>query len=111
VKTQFYNVLAARESEAAARIQLEQARQQLRVSILQLRGGKATKSDSLRSVIQLREAQLAVEQAMVDLATSNLRWRTSSARRRRSPPPRIHPSWRRFPATRSCCTSPTRVLR
>jgi len=72
VKTQFYNVLAARESEAAARIQLEQARQQLRVSILQLRGGKATKSDSLRSVIQLRDAQLAVEQAMVDLATSNL---------------------------------------
>jgi len=72
VKTQFYNVLAARESEAAARIQLEQAQQQLHVSILQLRGGKATKSDSLRSVIQVRDAQLAVEQAMVDLATSNL---------------------------------------
>ena len=50
VKQQFYNVLAARESEGAARAQLEQAEQQLRTSELRLRARNVTRSDSLRSI-------------------------------------------------------------
>jgi outer membrane protein len=59
-KVQYYNVLAARESELAARAQVEQAEQQLRTAIAQVRARTATRSDSLRSVIQARNARLAV---------------------------------------------------
>jgi len=71
VKRQYYNVLAARETEIAAHAQLEQAEQQLRAAVLRLRAARATKSDSLRSDIQLRNAQLALGQAQVDLETAN----------------------------------------
>ena len=60
VKQQYFNVLAARESEAAARAQLEQSQRQLRDAIARLREQTATKSDSLRSVIQVRNAELAL---------------------------------------------------
>ncbi len=60
VKQQYFNVLAARESEAAARAQLEQSQRQLRDAIAKLREQTATKSDSLRSVIQVRNAELAL---------------------------------------------------
>ena len=63
VKEQFFNVLAARESEAAARAQLEQAEQQCRASFARVRARTATQSDSLRSEIQLRNARLAVMDA------------------------------------------------
>lgn len=59
-KLQFYNVLAARESEVAARAQVEQAEQQLRTAVARVRARVATRSDSLRSVIQARNARLAV---------------------------------------------------
>jgi outer membrane protein len=71
VKQQFYAALAARESEAAARAQLEQADQQLKASTARVNAGVATKSDSLRSAIQVGNAQLAVLTAQNDLRVAN----------------------------------------
>ena len=70
-KQQFYAALAARESEAAARAQLEQADQQLKASTARVSAGVATKSDSLRSIIQVGNAQLAVLSAQNDLRVAN----------------------------------------
>ena len=71
VKQQYYNVLAARESESAALAQLEQAEQQLRSATARVTAGVATKSDSLRSLIQLGNAQLALETARNNLRVAN----------------------------------------
>lgn len=71
VKQQFYAALAARESEAAARAQLEQAQQQLKASSARVAAGVATKSDSLRSAIQVGNAQLAVLTSQNDLRVAN----------------------------------------
>ncbi len=71
VKQQFYAALAARESQAAARAQLEQAEQQLKASVARLAAGVATKSDSLRSAIQVGNAQLALLTAENDLRVAN----------------------------------------
>ncbi len=60
VKTQYYAILAAREAEGAAQAQLQQAQEQLKTSILRTRAGVVTLSDSLRSVIALGNAQLAL---------------------------------------------------
>lgn len=60
VKTQYYNVLAAEESESAARAQLEQAVEQLKVSVAKLTAGAVTRSDSLRSAIQVGNARLGL---------------------------------------------------
>uniref|UniRef100_UPI0027BA700E TolC family protein n=1 Tax=Gemmatimonas sp. TaxID=1962908 RepID=UPI0027BA700E len=70
-RQQFYAALAARESAAAARAQLEQAEQQLKASTARFVAGVATKSDSLRSAIQLGNAQLAVLTAENDLRVAN----------------------------------------
>ncbi|WP_309671097.1 TolC family protein [Gemmatimonas sp.] len=74
VKQQFYAALAARESAAAAKAQLEQAEQQLKASTARLAAGVATKSDSLRSAILVGNARLAVLTAENDLrvATASL---------------------------------------
>lgn len=71
VKQQYYNILAARESESAARAQIEQASQQLRSSSIRLRAGAATLSDSLRSVILLGNARLALLNAQNNLSLGN----------------------------------------
>ncbi len=71
VKQQFYAVLAARESAAAARAQLDQANQQLMASTARVAAGVATKSDSLRSVILVGNAQLALLSAENDLRVAN----------------------------------------
>lgn len=70
-KQQYYAALAARESEGAARAQLEQAEQQLKASTARVAAGVATKSDSLRSVIQMGNAQLALLTAQNDLRVAN----------------------------------------
>jgi outer membrane protein len=67
VKQQFYNVLAARESERAAQAQFEQADQQLRTALARVQMKTATRSDSLRAEIQVRNARLAVTDAHNDL--------------------------------------------
>jgi outer membrane protein len=60
VKQQYYAVLAAIESEDAARFQMAQATEQFKTSIAKVRAGVATRSDSLRGVIQVGNAQLAL---------------------------------------------------
>lgn len=71
VKQQYYAVLAAREQRAAAEKQLEQAQQQLRASTARVQAGAATRSDSLRTSIQVGNARLAILQAENSLATAN----------------------------------------
>lgn len=60
VKQQYYAVLAAIESEDAARLQMAQATEQFKTSSAKVRAGVATRSDSLRGVIQVGNAQLAL---------------------------------------------------
>jgi outer membrane protein len=71
VKGNYYDVLAARESEQAASAQVEQAEQQFRMAVLRVRSGSATKSDSLRAEIQLSNARLALLQARRDIQVAN----------------------------------------
>jgi len=71
VKQQYFAVLAARESESAARRQLEQAQEQLKSSIAKVSAGAATKSDSLRSAIQVGNARLAMLTAQNNLRVAN----------------------------------------
>ncbi|HUQ98624.1 MAG TPA: TolC family protein [Gemmatimonadaceae bacterium] len=71
VKQQYYAVLAALESEDAARVQMEQANVQFRSSIAKVRAGVATRSDSLRGVIQVGNAQLALITAQSNRAIAN----------------------------------------
>jgi outer membrane protein len=71
VKQQYYAVLAALESEDAARVQMEQANVQFRTSIAKVRAGVATRSDSLRGVIQVGNAQLALINAQSNRAIAN----------------------------------------
>jgi outer membrane protein len=63
VKLAYNAILAAKESEAAARAQLEAAQAQLQTSIAKVNAGAANVSDSLRSVVQVGNAQLALLQA------------------------------------------------
>jgi outer membrane protein len=71
VKQTFFNVLAARESEAAAEAQLAQARVQLTTSTARLKAHTVTRSDSLRSSIQVRTAELALLDARNSLEFAN----------------------------------------
>ena len=70
-KTAFYNVLAARETQLAAAAQLDQAKRQRVDAITRTRSKNATRSDSLRAEISVRNAQLSVTQAAVDLSSAN----------------------------------------
>jgi outer membrane protein len=70
-KQAFYNVLAARETQLAAAAQLGQAQQQRVDAIARTHSKSATRSDSLRAEISVRNAQLAVTQAAVDLSSAN----------------------------------------
>jgi outer membrane protein len=71
VKQQYYAVLAARESESAAKAQLDQAQEQLKTASAKVAAGAATKSDSLRAIIQVGNAQLALIQARNNLNNAN----------------------------------------
>lgn len=71
VQQEYFNVLAARETESAALSQLDQAQQQLRAAVVRVRINNATKSDSLRAEIQLRNAQLAVTDARNAVASAS----------------------------------------
>jgi outer membrane protein len=70
VKQAYYNGLAARESEAAARAQLAEAELQMRTATARMAAGAATKSDSLRTVIQIGNARLALITAQNALRTA-----------------------------------------
>ena len=71
VKQQYYAVLAARESEAAAKSQFDQANEQLKTATARVAAGAATKSDSLRAVILVGNAQLALITAKNNLNNAN----------------------------------------
>ncbi len=71
VKQQFFIVLAARESRSAAESQLAQAEEQFKTANARVAAGVATVSDSLRSIIQVGNAQLAVLQAGNSLLQAN----------------------------------------
>jgi len=71
VKQQYFAVLAAREQQTAAASQLEQAQQQLRAAVARVAAGAATRSDSLRSIIQVGNARLAALSADNALAAAN----------------------------------------
>ena len=60
VKQQYYAVLAAIESRDAADLQMAQATEQFKTSVAKVRAGVATRSDSLRGVVQVGNAQLAL---------------------------------------------------
>ena len=70
-KQEYFNVLAWREAEAAAAAQLEQAQQQLKTAVLRVRAGSATRSDSLRSVIQVSDARLTLVEARNNVVVAN----------------------------------------
>lgn len=71
VKQEYYNILAARESRSAAEAAIQQAEQQLRSSSIRLRAGAATLSDSLRSVVAVGNARLALLNAQNNLQIAN----------------------------------------
>jgi outer membrane protein len=60
VKLAYNSILANKELEAAAVAQLEAAKVQLQTSIAKVNAGAANVSDSLRSVVQVGNAQLAL---------------------------------------------------
>jgi outer membrane protein len=60
VKQQYYAVLAAIESRDAAELEMAQAQEQFKTSVAKVRAGAATRSDSLRGVVQVGNAQLAL---------------------------------------------------
>ncbi len=71
VKQAYNGVLAARESEAAGRAQLATAQLQLQTSIAKVNAGAANVSDSLRSVVQVGNAQLLILQAQINFRTQS----------------------------------------
>jgi outer membrane protein len=71
VKQQYYNVIAARESRMAAQAQLAQADEQFKSAVARVRAGAATVSDSLRSVIEIGNARLAVLTAENNVRVAN----------------------------------------
>jgi outer membrane protein len=71
VKQQYFNVLASRELRSAAEAQLAQAQEQFKSAIARVSAGAATVSDSLRSVILVGNARLALLTAENSLRVSN----------------------------------------
>jgi outer membrane protein len=71
VKQQYYNVLAARETEAAAQRQLENAETQLKVTSARLQAGAANRLDSLRTAVIVGQARLAIINAQNSLRVAN----------------------------------------
>ena len=63
VKEAFFTGLAAREAQVVARAQLAEAELQMRTATARMAAGAATKSDSLRTMIQIGNAQLALVNA------------------------------------------------
>ena len=59
------------KSEAAAKAQLDQATEQLKTASAKVAAGAATKSDSLRAIIQVGNAQLSLIQARNNLNIAN----------------------------------------
>jgi outer membrane protein len=72
VKQQYFAVLAARESEAAAKLALDLATQELAAATARVRAGAAIISDSLRSFLALGTAQLNLLSAQNNVRNASL---------------------------------------
>lgn len=66
-KQLFYNALATDDLVHVAEAQVRQAQQQMDIAVQKLHAGSATRSDSLRSVVDLGNARLALLQAQANL--------------------------------------------
>lgn len=69
-KQTFYTALATSELVRVAEAQLKRAQQQHSVAVEKLRAGSATRSDSLRTRVELGNAQLGLLQARANLANA-----------------------------------------
>ncbi len=69
-KQAFFNALAAEELVRVARTSIERAAEQLKISKDKLVAGQATRSDTLRSRVELANAQLQELNAETQLATA-----------------------------------------
>jgi outer membrane protein len=67
-KQAFYNAIATEELVRVADAQVARTRQQLQISTDKLRAGSATRSDSLRSLVEFGNAQIDLLQAQANLA-------------------------------------------
>jgi outer membrane protein len=72
VKQQYFAILAAREAEAAARLALDLANQQLDASSARVKAGAAIISDSLRSFVAVGNARLTVLTAENNVRNASL---------------------------------------
>lgn len=69
-KQAFFNALAADELVRISELSIQRAENQLRISSEKLRAGNATRSDTLRSRVELANAQLQLLQAQTQRATA-----------------------------------------
>jgi len=69
-KQTFYNALATEDLVRVAEAQVRRAQQQLRISVDKLHAGSATRSDSLRSLVDYGNSRIALLQAQANLATA-----------------------------------------
>lgn len=67
---QFFDALAASQLVRVREASVRRAEEQLKVGIAKLHAGSATRSDSLRSLVTLGTARLALIQSQTDLATA-----------------------------------------
>jgi outer membrane protein len=71
VKVQYYAVLASIEQKLAAQAAIDQATQQMRVSVENVKAKMVTKSDSLQSLVALGNARLQMLASELALQTAN----------------------------------------
>lgn len=71
VKVQYYAVLASIEQRVAAQAAIDQATQQMRVSVENVKAKMVTKSDSLQSLVALGNARLQMLAAQLALQVAN----------------------------------------
>ena len=71
VKVQYYAVLASIEQKVAAQAAIDQATQQMKVSVENVKAKMVTKSDSLQSLVALGNARLQLLAADLALQTAN----------------------------------------
>lgn len=68
--TQFFTALGARQIVEVRRSTVARAEEQLNAAVTRLRAGSATRSDSLRSLVTLGNARVALAQSEADLAAA-----------------------------------------
>ncbi|HET9252102.1 MAG TPA: TolC family protein [Candidatus Eisenbacteria bacterium] len=70
-KQAYFAVLAYREAQIAAQAGIDEAEQQFRAAVARVRAGSSTRSDSLRSENQLRNARLTLVETQNNYAVAN----------------------------------------